>query len=722
MVNVITQLLFFSQRFPTLDARGYCSRISFCCYSLGVPNFKLTYPSKLYPSAAPYSSLSAHFKNLVKEGLMQRLILKSLLYPELFHRSKTINVRLRRRHHSQNARKRLSICSSSDLSEKVDTNEDDGTSETSSIGFIRFHPNEKSDTRQNTFVDYGPGVAGDCTKDIFACFEKASSKNGNSRKELPVTRDSDGSLIFTHEKAGCDTDNRDSLRFYSKPVRVVIQRNDSEKTDSFVHTSTAELIIGNNAADSESTSESTGTTVKTKSSRSNDSKPQRTDLACEDLVNLDYSMEMKTGKSSQNTPIIDDRHSMPNLFVGNRFNCSSLTEVFIPSYGNKREIKLLNNTVASEENKIPFDHEEGDEQRQSSVSSATTHSSSIDIPAMIPAPDQLSTELLYNSQEPKESKTLTNQSLDTAQTSSKYLIKPPSMFENNKCQSIGKETSPFNKHTIDSDKKVVPRRLSKDSKPKDKRCISYHYINLQIDSLHLPQTAIDGNDTSKMDTKKCGCCTSSPCHSPRSSDSGMAGSFTISPDAPITQVEPEYAQFYPDVSNTSSSTRNRNSGLMHSQSSHNFGRFNEFTICDNNNHDSGQYGHSNYEHETEQPLTDAAIENMFDLSMSRDTVKRQSRCLSEERTTEHSNIDSNKKIIYKNGLYAHWWKKEILPTELLRDIIRMKMRGRLQQLQERDDHNFNPDQASGQSSSKENPTKYGWGSGKTLSFCFFVLF
>lgn len=587
-------------------------------------------------------------------------------------------MRMRRQ---QRVRRRHSNGSSSDLSQQEsaggDGIDDADTSISSSIGFVRYGGDKNSKLSgesQGTFVDHGSGVAVDCTRDIFACFNQPIDKR---YENVPVTRDSDGSFIFAHEinAVNCDTGiDRDSLKYYSKPVRIVIDRNQSCRADSLIHTSTAELIIGHGADGCVSSRTPKGSPTEEISETSGfDRRPMRVNMACEDLVNLDDSMKMKCDKNA--LAMVDERHSMPTLFVGNRFNCSSMTEVFIPSYKDKRDVKHL--IDASAVSSAPAPDDLARNSLRSATTTTTTHSSSFDIPALVPAPDQLSTELLYNSvAEPTGSSTAIVNDADGS-----YLIKPPSMFDGSR--SLSKELSPFDKHTLNADKTNVGRRTC--SQPKDKRCVSYHYLNFQggdatIDL--LPPASNDNRKSTPTNARKCGCCAMSPCHSPRSSDSGMAGSCTISsPDAPILSTENEYEQFDEDFQQANQVQR-VNTGLKHSQSTHNFGRFNELSLVDGasaeNNHDSGQYGHCNYEPENsgggETSACDSAVKNMFELSMSRDTVKRQSRCHSAERTTEHPTKPQSPKRqpVFRTGLYAHWWKKEVLPADMLRDIFQMR--------------------------------------------------
>ncbi|XP_055295327.1 uncharacterized protein LOC129565025 isoform X2 [Sitodiplosis mosellana] len=615
-----------------LDTRGYCARTSMCYYSLGVPNYKITYPPKTYPSTASYTSLTNHYKALVKEGLMHHIVVKALLYPEFHRRFNTGNVRLRRHHRATSLRRRQSICSSSDLS-RQDSESNDGcdTSAASSINFLKYSPSKQSEpSSTGTFVDNGAGVVDDCTREIFASFENMDTNSNLGR--VPVTRDSDGSIMFTHA-VDCDIGSRDSLQYYSKPVRVVIDRRKTTAVNSVVHTTTAQMIIGTKQEETISTSK--GSPSEESEISGYNQRPFRANMACEDLVNLDDSLTIKGEQSRGQT--IDERHSMPTLFVGNRFNCSSLTEVFIPSYRDKMDMNYLESSSRTSE---MGDNETDDNNRHSNVSTAT-HSSSIDIAPVMPAPDQLSVELLYNSNgSPPE-----NGGCD--------VIKPPSMFGANRKLS-----------------RELNLKLKTKSPEEMQRCTSSQMINLQTNPMDRHSKPSDKSTSNVM--KKCGCCTESPCASQRSSDSGMAGSYTIqlTPETPIPNTHSEYErdqQIFPDI-------EQRLNGLMLSQSTHDFGRFDNIPFADSN-HDSGQYG-CNEESESEAQNRDsAAAKNMFELSSSQDTVvRRKSRCQSVEPlepVKDEEQTPAEAHGVYKTGLYAHWWKKEQLPPGMLKDIIKM---------------------------------------------------
>lgn len=561
-------------------------------------------------------NLTAHFKKLVKEGLIGRNVVKFLLYAESMREIDRSEVKLRRRprrvERSPTDSSEKSNLSRQDAFDRSDDDElvsssDGGSSCTqTSFGFVRFQTGKKSTltsgTDYETFIDYGEPIA-DCTKDIFDnCLKRQKSS-------ISINRDSDGSFIAIRSKRETN-ELRDSLPMYSKPVKKVVLKTPSR--DSVVHVSTARLDIGvkRSDMDEESNFEKRFTEAR--------------HMACEDLVNLDDSLIIVN--PLQKRTIVDERHSMPTLFVGNRFNSSDMTEVYIPSYKYKQDNAVINKPV---------------KESPPSSASTTTHSSSMDLPAVVPVPDRMNVELLYNFKptSPNQVK--------------KDIIRPPTMFDTGDRISLPKEASPFNKHQLNSDKKIIPTRQSvaKEYSPRRsnsiKRCVSHQFLRLKYD---LPKS--DELETSK----KCACCSSSRCPSPRSSDSGVAGSCTISsPDAPQNTAEHEFLQ-------------NFSSALRHSNSSHNFGRFGTMSFVEHE-HDSGQFGDiSLTTDEVNNPL---GFDNMFELSTSRDTVKRQTRCQSAERSMElnRSNGDGNREAVFKTGLYAHWWKKEKLPNSMLRDLI-----------------------------------------------------
>lgn len=357
-----------------------------CLYSLGIPSYQLTYPPVNYPSTSPYAGLTHHFKKLVKEGLLCRFIVKALLYPQFIQKADTSMVVLRKRRKNSVSIIRTNSDESEELKDRnqshrhgtgeddleniTDDDEDDACSScaSSSFGFVHFKTGKKSNTESTdyeTFIDYGPD---DCQKSTVI------------KSSVIIDRDSDGSFIFSNsEFLTYDPQQpRDSLPIYSKPLKTALAKLPSR--DSVTHTSSARLKIGLKPQHSE-TSEISDFEKRIDGSH----------MACEDLVNLEDSTQIKFPLEKR--PTLDERHSMPTLFVGNRFNSSTTTEVYIPSYSDKKHVKQL----IENSNNDQRDSKGSRESRGSAESlSTTTHSSSIDLPAIVPASDQLTAELLYN--------------------------------------------------------------------------------------------------------------------------------------------------------------------------------------------------------------------------------------------------------------------------------------------------------------------------------------
>lgn len=641
-----------------------------CLYSLGA-TFSITFPPKSYPPTAPYASLTSHLKKLVKNGLIKSFLVKALLYPQILADVDTSSVTLRKRkksslyvtetnsndsynedgdHSQDNNLTDSSICDSEN-DKHTDDNDD---SSCCSFGFVRFKTGKLSDAKSNDFDDY---------EEIDFKNQSTSLNPSTGRKSsITIDRSPDGSFIFSNSNVNINlNDQRDSLPIYSKPIQTAPNRTPSRER-SIVHTSMARLNITALKSQRSEASEMSADFGK---------RIDCTHMACEDLVNIDDTTAITSPLLKK--PLLDERHSMPTLFVGNRFNSSATTKVYIPSYSDKKNIKLTTENVDSAASNDDED-----------INSVTTHSSSIDVAAVVPASDEITAELLYNftafnSRENSDIEPEIDNCLGAAN-----IIKPPSMFDN-RCDriSLSREHSPFLKHSLNSDKKCAAKMYKAKDASEDtpransiKRCISYQFVNLMYD---MKQKKDD--DSSDCVQKKCACCASSKCPSPRSSDSGMAGSCTISsPDPPVLDNHFD-AEFDGRPANR----------LSHSRSSHNFGRC-DVDFVNPNNHDSGQFGETSLLKYDEHGSQSEA--NILELSTSRETVKRKTRSHSAERSQSHVNA------IYKTGLYAHWWKKENLPKAMLQNLVLLKH-------------------------SRDNERKrIGWGSGKIecdFSFVCFIL-
>ncbi|XP_044267611.1 uncharacterized protein LOC123013250 isoform X2 [Tribolium madens] len=302
--------------------------------------------------------------------------------------------------------------------------------------------------------------------------------------------------------------------------------------------------------------------------------------ACEDLVNLDGSISRDTlDVPKRYVPLV--RQSCPTKLVGNKFSSSSLTTIYIPGWSN---------SDTNINRRINYDLEEND-------SSTTTHSSSLELPLnTVPLPDKIVAELLYNFD-----------SEESDPPSTQTVIKPPTMFAN-------EFQKPFS---------ITRRRSSIQINPQDlkqgpvRRCVSSKYL--------------------RMSPSYCRGCVE--CHSPRSSDSGMAGSCTL---------------------NSPNSVQESNRGITLSE-------FEAQCPC------TSPFGSTP---RTSEPSVsgNSLRTSVTSLDMcpwpkmhSKEEGPIKSRsmgCVLDEGEEE----GEEEVPIYKSGLYAHWWLKAKIPASVLRGI------------------------------------------------------
>ncbi|KYB27460.1 Rho guanine nucleotide exchange factor 7-like Protein [Tribolium castaneum] len=300
--------------------------------------------------------------------------------------------------------------------------------------------------------------------------------------------------------------------------------------------------------------------------------------ACEDLVNLDGSISRDTlDVPKRYVPL--ERQSCPTKLVGNKFSSSSLTTIYIPGWSN---------SDTNITRRINYDLEENDD-------STTTHSSSLELPLnTVPLPDKVVAELLYNFD-----------SDESDPPSAQTVIKPPTMFAN-------QFQKPFS---------ITRRRSSIQINPQDlkpvRRCVSSKYL--------------------RMSPSYCRGCTE--CHSPRSSDSGMAGSCTL---------------------NSPNSVQESNRGITLSE-------FEAQCPC------TSPFGSTP---RTSEPSVSGnslrTSVTSFDMcpwpkmhSKEEGPIKSKSMgCVLDEGVEQ----GEEEVPIYKSGLYAHWWLKAKIPASVLRGI------------------------------------------------------
>ncbi|XP_055371064.1 uncharacterized protein LOC129605372 isoform X1 [Condylostylus longicornis] len=460
-----------------LDKRGYCARSSFYAYSLKTSNFSVTLPPKNYPPTAPYAALNAHFRQLVKKGLLKRDIVKALLYPSLLNKKyDTSDIKRRKRKTLTRMKKRPigedsiteikeSDCdltesndeSALDLPTDSECDSEAGSCESNPFEYIKFYTGKKHSkdiastlTHYETFIDHG-GSSND---------EKTLSKAEKTTKSVQCEIQLHVDEKATNANSLYETEQKtDSLVFGSKAVRV-LNRKSSEQ--SIILTSTARLNIG-----------VPGAHLKPQISdvsqiSSFDARTSRELLACENLTDLNDETQFKSkflnAKTTSFDTVGERSRSMPNYLVGNRFNHSDSTAVYIPTW---RDCETQNQSVDHDDkvkrNCHTIDKESYAEEHLNSspmlVKENEIHSSSIDLPAIMPAPDKISAELLYN----------LDGSMTSLHRSSSHLFVEDSknkLLDNRQSQGINlsREASPFKNHSLNSDKRIKSTQNISESK------------------------------------------------------------------------------------------------------------------------------------------------------------------------------------------------------------------------------------------------------------------
>ncbi|XP_055836742.1 uncharacterized protein LOC129905315 [Episyrphus balteatus] len=604
-----------------LDSRGYCARFSLCAYQIGSPNFRLTLPPKNYPPTAPYANLSAHFWQLVKQGMLRRSLVRVLLYPEARLSVDLEQITLRRKQLSTAyVSEDRSTLSRQDAFELPTDSESDGGGSCGSdpFDFIKFYTRKvDSIGATDTFIDHG------------SLIEDSRDPSKRHCSTINLINLSSGSSL------DIPTGQKDSLIIGSKAVRA-LNRMSSDKNSVIIHTSSARLNLGHMRHQISENSEAS----------SYDGRIGGTYVGCEDLANMDDETEIKLNnpvKYQQLPPSSPtERHSMPNMFVGNRFNRTNRTQVYVPTY-KVREGSLDCQDRHHREGSIPGG---GGDDEENSVA---THSSSLDLPAVMPAPDSITAELLYNMDgnlhQPQQQQRL----------------------------SLSREVSPFKKHSINSDKKISSGPSTSGKPPlaarssSMRRCISYQYVQMAN-----PDTQRQSSPPRRTNTTssggKCKCCESSQCPSPRSSDSGMAGSCTISsPDHPLNNTD----EYYPNADEEAHS---------HTQSNGDLTRFdvcgmfrNKFLTQEDDEDDDDGDGHGDNMQPKEpndtQPPPPVQIHTKSIFIGRRpitETYPPSNDDLNDDEATEEGEDIQG---MFRSGMYAHWWKKEKLPNAVIRGIV-----------------------------------------------------
>ncbi|XP_061398358.1 serine-rich adhesin for platelets-like [Musca vetustissima] len=717
-----------SSSIHNLDARGYCTRFSLCAY-YNTPQMRVTLPPSNYPPTAPYANLSDHFAKLVQAGQLKAVIIKMLLYPQSRQSINMDAIPLRKRRHKTCKKLARSLTPGEERSaeeksggtlERQDAFSLPTDSESGGSGivsahdfdFVRFSRNDSIVSSTGTFIDHGPGAATPPTGKPTRHCSSINLINFDSGSD-------DG-------RDGLGTTKKDSLIIGSKTMRA-IGRKSSEQS-IIIHTSKAHLTMGGGGAggvggltqtkeisiphaQSEQLLKPEALLQQQTSETSEKSsvyggRLKGAYIACENLADLCDETKIKNSSVQHLATSPPERHSMPNIFVGNRFNRSSKTEVYVPSWQDRNDMQ---NQSADA---VEINHGRGEGAGGDDTVDGEVHASTLDIPAMSrEAPDKLQAELLYNfndlqHEQQQHSPTKLHFQLNNGGDDD-HVIAPPSMFNNNK-----------NFHLSQTELCFEPKRSSNEEMGRTKRnsvkrCISYHYVPLMQEehqqggeanssvANQVPPDRSDNNNnnrrpfplpgqsnSSTTTSPKCKCCESSQCPSPRSSDSGMAGSCTInSPDPPATEGG-AYEPFYDVDGNLKLLSSNndltrfdvcgtfREKFLENSQQSQQeeeaHGEHsqppNQITSLEFQRNSKSIFISSTAPSHSQQPSSYATPNGGFIFTSQSPHESGMEPPQSSSASTTNPNETPG---VFRSGMYAHWWKKETLPNEIVKSIAQV---------------------------------------------------
>ncbi|CAH1993252.1 unnamed protein product [Acanthoscelides obtectus] len=563
---------------PTiLNQRRYCSNLDYVTVYNYTMNYTPTYPLEDYPSAAPYASLTRHYHALIKNKTITSKLLKHLLYSEYLNKTNPALVRLR--HHKTEVY----------IYTKDESYRD---------GYQNGN-NWDEDSTDNSEEVYGTG-------------RRVQRQNAVHSK--------------SSSEQSCCSNPFGYIRYYNpeniSQTEETLYVDDEEHEPKITELPNDILVIP--------TSMNLPKQISEESQASSGISPQKSYMACEDLCNLDDNTELNTLTVPQaHFPAV--RQSCPTKFVGNKFNQTSLTAIYIPPWSNSdNNIKYNNNNHSAE---------------------SSTHSSTLNLPAnTLPLPNKILGELLYG--EPVE----------PAYTD---------MEVNDERNSLSLKDVEFRKHTINSGKLWERSGMQLHSKA-PKRYTSSRFIELS-----KPDGAVDDS------RKPCYSCRSHSrgyCHSIRSSDSGMEGSsimnfsdiynfdscnsfqehLSITSEtkrSEVTSSEIEARNFESECRCTSPfGSTPRTSGQDAAPENILTGSRGSFT--------SSASLVSSYCH---TPLTDIPVISRLGIKKSYSES-----CILEENARDVRDQSVEPPTIYKSGLYAHWWMKANLLVEV-RNGIKLKV-------------------------------------------------
>lgn len=609
-----------------MNQRGYCTRTSVLSFNTNF-GYKITLPPDNYPSAAPYAALTRYFGKMIKMKLITRRLLKQLLYPDYLNKMNLNLVRIR--HHKTEATIMIKDIHCRDSIINCDSDSDSDSS--------------NSNDSENKFGKRGLGVTSDssCSSNPFGYIRYYNPQTGSERE---------------HTKY-------ESFIDYGQQSESSQQSKLKSTSSSIVHISTANIQLQKQFSE--------------ESEASSSIPNPKAYMACENLCNLNDNLELK---STPGLYIPTTRQSCPTKLVGNKFNQTSLTTIYIPSWSNSEN--NITHTKQPQERLYL---------RDDSISSSTTHSSSLEVPVnTLPLPDKMIGELLYG-----EFARLESTESDFTDQSVQTVIKPPTMFakEDDDDVSVVPEKLPLNlqnvnfrKHSFNSDK--PKRRSSIHFTPEEnKRKVSSQYIQLSN-----PTTS------SRRSICRCG---SENCHSPRSSDSGMAGSCSLnSPDLCNANDLPSYAiqeRYSTDMANLYNKycDFNQDSRNVISLSEIEARNYESECPCTSpfgsTPRTSGQdcvpeniitgsrecsrtsvTSSVNIKPWSSQPRLYSKVITPTEIPSDSGPQKSQSMgCILDDSNIGDERVEEEEgegPLIYKSGLYAHWWLKAKLPSSVLKGI------------------------------------------------------
>lgn len=588
--------------------------------------------------------------------MISRYLVRALLYPEITRDVDTTEVILRKRHKTfvRMIRKK-SRNSESEGSSCLGDEENSPGSDQHVYSNVKYATGKREsqqkwpDTVYESFIDHEAGAG-----EVF--YERLDSGGVESSID---------SICFVTECPECQSEmeeelssreDRTSFMIGSTPTKY--KERKSPIQNNVVHMTTARMNL---------------LAIKQQSEQSEMSsfehRLSNAYMGFENLANLDGSMKMKKLQLQPlpRAPVIESykHHSMPGLLVGNRFNHSSVTEIFIPTHRDKHDLKssVLQKAVTPNNS---FDE---------------SHSSNLTLPApsefSMPLPDQMQAEIINNMAEddyssqlsearkyscieprseedsdfgweketeveygwmkeqdrpyntknpfnhPSRRKDSYNQmnpwqgawSIEEDETTLNQ-EKPSSFFDSNTNNqdnpfynepqneprySLARDASPFSRHSINSDKKIC------NDKGNYGASANKRSTDASIGHAHDLKLRLDA---------KC------PCHSRLSNDSDsgiLAGSYTLAKCEDYSRSVASSSFISP---------------------------------------------RSNCVHASEKSDSNAISELNCDSAMGAESSHVVFKV-----TVPRVRVDQRNQVVYCTGLYAHWWKKESLPSEMVAQFV-----------------------------------------------------